>query len=309
MANRVGSNYRHRGDSSHSVPQLASKQQGNVTRQQLLECGLDDNAIGHRVRLGGLHREHTGVYSVGRPAVTPLERAGAAVLACGQGGALSHGSAMTLWGFWRRWDERFEVTVPGDRRRPGIAVHRSSTLAWRDLTTHVGIRVTSPARTVFDVAPRLDDKALKRTLNNALHTQWLTEEPLAELVTRCAHLPAGRRIAPLIGLPGTPTRSGWEDDFPAFCENHGLPTPVMGARVHGYIVDALFPAERLIVELDSWEFHRDAIAFQTDRERDADTLAYGFNTVRITYKRIHQAPRKEATRLRAILRAQAPSAA
>jgi very-short-patch-repair endonuclease len=83
----------------------------------------------------------------------------------------------------------------------------------------------------------------------------------------------------------------------------------MGARVHGYLVDALFVAERLIVELDSWEFHQGAIAFQTDRERDAETLAGGFVTVRITWPRIHQAPHREATRLRAMLAAHAPKAA
>jgi hypothetical protein len=250
---------------------------------------------------------------VGRRPVSPHERASAAVLACGPGAALSHGSAMTLWGYWKRWDQPFEVTVPGDRRTKAIHVHRSSTLHRRDLTTHVGIRVTSPARTLFDVSPRLDDKALKRAVNNALHSEWLAESRLAELLTRLAHLQPARRIAPLIGLEGTPTRSGWEDEFPAFCRDQGLPTPVMGAGIQGFVVDALFTAERVIVELDSWDFHKGAIAFETDRERDAETLAQGFVTVRITSERISQAPHREAKRLRAILeardRAQAPKAA
>jgi hypothetical protein len=216
---------------------------------------------------------------------------------------------MTLWGFWRRWEQSFEVVVPGDRRTPGITIHRSTTLHWRDLTTQLGIRVTSPARTIFDVAPRLTDKALKRTVNNALHTPWLHEGELHELLTGLAHLPPARRIAPLIGLSGTPTRSGWEDDLPAFCATHGLPQPVMGALVLGYTVDALFEAEKVIVELDSWEFHNGAIAFETDRERDAETLARGYRTVRITWERIHARPRDEARRLRKILAAQAPKAA
>ena len=86
----------------------------------------------------------------------------------------------------------------------------------------------------------------------------------------------------MIGLDaGTPTRSGWEDDFPAWCARHGLPTPVMGAPLHGYIVDALFVRERVIVELDSWDFHKGKIAFETDRERDVVMLAHGFVTVAI----------------------------
>jgi hypothetical protein len=291
------------------IAALAARQQGNLSRQQLLDLGLGQGAIEYRVRMGRLHRVYRGVYAVGRPPVAPPEWASAAVLACGPGAALSHGSAMSLWGLWRRWDQSLEVTVPGDRRTKGVVAHRSATLARPDVTTHLGIRVTSPARTIFDLVPRLEDKALRRAVNEALHSPWLTESRLAELVARLGHLPQARRIAPLIDLSGTPTRSGWEEEFPAFCQEHGLPRPVMGARLAGYVVDALFVAEKVIVELDSWEFHQGAIAFQADRERDAETLAGGFVTVRITWSRFHEAPHREATRLRAILAAHAPRAA
>jgi hypothetical protein len=313
MSERVGRSDEYFNSSSHAVDAaiaaLAAKRYGNVTRRQLLDLGLDNNAIVYRVKIGRLHRVHRGVYGVGRRPVTPLERASAAVLACGPRAVLSHGSAMALWGFWKRWEQPFEVTVPGDRRPSGIVAHRSATVAWRDLTTQLGIRVTSPARTVFDISPRLTDQALKRTVNSALHSRWLGESQLAELLTRLAYLPPARRIAPLIGRDGTPERSGWEDDFPAFCRTSGLPEPIMGAIVCGYTVDALFPAQRVIVELDSWEFHKDRIAFENDRERDADTLAHGYVTLRITWERIHQAPEQEAGRLRAILAAQALRAA
>jgi hypothetical protein len=314
MPKRVGRNRDYVSVSSQGVDaaisRLAMKRQGNVTTRQLLELGIDEVAIRYRVEVGRLFREHRGVYSVGRPARTPHERASAAVLACGPGAALSHASAMALWGYWRHWDQPFEVVVAGDRRPPGIRVHRSTTLHWRDLTTQLGIRVTSPARTVFDVTPRLTDKTLKRTVSSALHSLWLNESDLAELVTRLAHLRPAKRIAPLLDLPGTPARAGWEDDFPAFCATHGLPIPVMGAAIGGYIVDAVFLPQNVIVELDSWEFHKDRIAFETDRERDAETLALGFRTIRITWGRLHAYPRQEAARLRKILRsAQAPRAA
>lgn len=280
---------------------------GNVGWRQLRGAGLSEGGIRHRVAIGRLYRVHRTVYSVGRPPRTPLERADAAVLACGPGAALSHGSAMTLWEFWKRWDEPFEVIVPADRRPPGIRVHRSRTVNRRDLTVQLGIRVTSPARTIFDTAPRLSDKALKRTVNSALHTLWLHESELIELTRRLNHLPQARRIAPLIGLGGTPTRSGWEDGFPEFCRTHGLPEPVMGALVCGYLVDALFPEQKLIVELDSVEFHHNRVAFEADRERDAETLAHGFGTVRITWERVNA---REAERLQRILdRRQAPKAA
>jgi Transcriptional regulator, AbiEi antitoxin/Protein of unknown function (DUF559) len=296
-----------------AIAAVAAKQSGDITRRQLLDLGLDDDAIGYRLRIGRLLRVYPGAYAVGRPPVTPQERAGAAVLAGGPGAALSHGSAMTLWGLWRHWDTPFEITVVRNRRPKGIRVHRSSTLHWRQVTTHMGIRVTTPARTVLDISPRLKDKALKRTVNNALNSQWLTEAQLADTLARHPTRPGTKRIAKLIGLDGTPTRSGWEDDFPAFCADHGLPAPLMGLPFHGYILDAVFVAERVIVELDSWQFHKGKIAFEADRERDAETLAHGYVTVRVTEERLDERPQQEAERLHAILAtrraAHAPKAA
>ena len=302
----LGRNWVHAEVSSQAavdraIAAVAAKQNGNITRRQVLDVGLDDGGIAWRVKIGRLFRVFRGVYAAGRRPVTAQEWASAAVLACGSGAALSHGSAMALWGYWRHWDKPYEVTVVGDRRTKGLRVHRSTTLRRRDVTRQLGIRVTTPARTIFDISPRQSDRAFKRSVSNALHSLWLTEDQLAAAVGRHPNLPAAKRVARLIGLPGTPTRSGWEDDFPAFCERYGLPAPVMGAPIGGYIVDALFVAERVIVELDSWPFHGDKIAFETDRERDAYMLARGLVTLRVTEERFDGRPGEEAERLHEIL--------
>jgi hypothetical protein len=302
------------GGVDSAIAEIAAKQNGNITCRQLTDLGLDDKAIAWRVKKSRLYRVFRGVYSVGRPPVTAHEWASAAVLAGGPGAVLSHASAMTLWGYWRHWDKPFEVTIVGDRRTPRIKIHRSTTLRRRDITTQLGIRTTTPARTLIDMSPRLKDKALKRAVNNALNSLWLTEDQLADTLARHPTAPGTRRIARLIGLPGTPTRSGWEDDFPAFCAEHGLPAPVMGLPFHGYVLDAVFLAEKVVVELDSWSFHKGKIAFEADRERDAHMLANGFVTVRVTEERLEERPDHEANRLHRILetrrrQAHAPSAA
>ena len=79
----------------------------------------------------------------------------------------------------------------------------------------------------------------------------------------------------------------------------------MGASVCGFTVDALFADAKLIVELDSWEYHQDRAAFERDRERDAHTAAAGFVTVRITKERLGRDPDAEAGRLRRTLAARA----
>src|SRR5579859_2240516 len=99
-----------------AIQRLADRQHGNVTRAQLLALGVGPSAIQYWLKRGLLHQVHPGVYAVGRPAKNALERAAAAVLACGPGALLSHDSALALWGFAERWPARMHVTVALDRR-------------------------------------------------------------------------------------------------------------------------------------------------------------------------------------------------
>jgi hypothetical protein len=298
----VGRNVRIADKNRHgtAIGAVAFRQHGNITRKQLIAAGLSHSAINRLLETGHLYRVYHGVYSVGRWPITPVEDAAAAVLASGVGAALAHGSAMTLWGFWKRWDRPFEVIVPRDRRIPGIKLHRSRTLSPRDLTTQLAIRVTTPARTLLDIAPRLDDRALTRAVNDARLSTYLKLGAMADLLDRCPTHPGASRVAAL--LPGgDPADSGWELDFPAFCRRFDLPEPVMHAKVLRYTVDALFVEEGVIVELDGYDTHCDRATFASDRNRDADTLAAGLVTVRITWDRIHETAVHEAARLHRIL--------
>lgn len=297
LFNDVGGNLRIWAE----IAQIARRQLGNITTQQLLAVGLGERAIYYAVKAGRLHRVFRGVYAVGHPPVTPLERAAAAVLACGPRAALSHGSAMTLWGFWKRWDEPFEVTVAADRRPRGIRTYRCATLLRRDVTSRNQIRVTSPARTVLDCAPRMRARSLTRVINDARRERLLTLEALSNVVARCPTHPGARLLKPHLDNPHNPTRSGGEDDFPVFCRRYGLPTPLINTVVHGHEVDVYFQEERLIVELDGWPYHRSRESFEDDRERDATMLMHRIATVRITYDRFYGDPDREAARLHAIL--------
>jgi Transcriptional regulator, AbiEi antitoxin len=227
---------------------VAARQHGNVTRQALLALGLSDDAIAHRVAHGRLHRVHLGVYAVGRPPTTALERAAAAVLACGTGAALSHRSAGALWGFIKPWPTRFDVTVSRDRRPKGIRTHSARTASPQDFTRHLGIRVTTPARTLLDCAPPLTDPQLARAVNDALLSNYLKPSHLGELLARSPrNHPGAARLAPFIEQPASaPTRSELEDAFLAFCGRYDLPRPKTNAKVAGYEVDALFEAEQII---------------------------------------------------------------
>jgi hypothetical protein len=289
-------------DIDRVIAHIAARQQRQLKRSQLLAAGWDDDAIRWRIKAGRLYREHPGVYSLGCRAVTPLERAMAAVLACGPGAALSHGSAMALWGIWKRWQSPFHVTTSRDRRPKGIRVHRVRALDRRDVTRQHGIPVTTLARTLLDQAPHMSPKSLTRAINDARQDHYLQLDALAEVLARNSTHRGRAKLAWTLGrAPERPTRSQFEDDFPAFCERYGLPRPQMNAIVCGYEVDALFAEEKVIVELDSWRFHSSRVSFESDRGRDADTLVAGFATVRLTRERYRRHPAREAQRLKDIL--------
>jgi hypothetical protein len=225
------------------------------------------------------------------------------VLACGPGAALFGPGAMVLWDWWEQWPETFEVVAPKRHRRPGIIVHASKFLGPAELATQRGIRVTKPARTQFDIALRLNDQQLARAVNRGLHSKYLTRGHLSEQLLRHPQHPSAVRIRPFVLTSDGPTRSDWERALPVFCAEYGLPIPLMSQVVAGFEADAEWPAERVVLELDSWEFHSEQVEFESDRDRDVERLLAGFVTVRLTWERMHKQPAREAKRLHRLLAA------
>jgi very-short-patch-repair endonuclease len=269
-----------------------------VTLAQLLAAGLGRDAVAYRCRIGRLHLVHRGVYAVGHRPPSPFATAMAAVLACGLDAALSHRSAAALWQILPRWHSPTEVTTPTHRDHPGIHVHRSR---HADATVQYGIPVTTPLRTLVDLADVLTPKQLTRAVNEAQVQRLVTAAELTAVLTRYP----GRRTSPLTPERGA-TRSPLEDRFVAFLKHHHLPLPDLNQQVAGHEVDAVYREQKLVIELDSRQFHTTTHAFETDRDRDADLLNAGFATVRTTDHRLKEHPTKEAERLNSILRGRSP---
>jgi hypothetical protein len=199
----------------------------------------------------------------------------AAVLACGAGAVLSHDSAAALWGL-RRWPEIPEVTTLGHRRRPGIKTHRSTTLERTDRRRRLNVPTVSAGRAIFEIAPRLSDRQLTRATQDARHAGHLKPTDLHKLLLRCP------RLQQLVDPTQNPTKSGFEDILIPWLKKHGLPIPIVNAKVNGHEVEALYPEHKVILELDSWKYHKDYPAWRADRERDGENLASGgYRTFRI----------------------------
>jgi hypothetical protein len=190
---------------------VAGRQYGYVTRVQLIAAGLDAKAIDYRIKIGRLHLVYRGVYAVGHVPVTPHARSMAAVLACGRSACLSYCWGGALWQVGLRWEGPIDVTAPTDRRHKGIRVHRSRTLTPRDVTVHFGIPVTTPARTLLDLAEVLDTPSLTRAVNEARLRHRSTLPELRALLARSPGR-ATRRLRPFVERETGPTRSRLEDD-------------------------------------------------------------------------------------------------
>jgi Transcriptional regulator, AbiEi antitoxin/Protein of unknown function (DUF559) len=296
--------------SDGEIGALARRQYGIVTRAQLLELGLGEDAIDARLRNGRLCRLHRGVYAVGHGLVPEEGRWLAAVLRVGKGAVLSHVSAATLWGIRRgTHSSRIDVSAPRCTRSPSEICRRYLQLAPDETTVRRKIPVTTLARTLFDLATETSVDGLGDAIREAEYLHRFQLRHLEDLLERYP----GRRGTAVIETclrrlgrsPKGRTRSELETRFAALLARTDLPRPALNALldVDGFKVEAdcLWGEQRLIVELDGGRAHRTRVAFESDRERDRRLQAAGWRVVRVTWRQL-DAPASLLSDLRSLLR-------
>jgi len=277
------------------VAELARRQHGVVSRAQMLELGLGKSAVAEWVAKGRLHRLHRGVYAVGHEHLTRNGRFMAAVLACGEKAALSHFSAAVLWGMLTT-EGRIHVTAPTCRARAGLVVHRASLVG--DVGRRAGIVVTTPARTLIDLA----DVAPRRTLERAIDEAEYLRLDCTGLAPRHGRRGSGTLTSVLAvhAAGSTRTRSELEEIFLALCNRHDLPRPEVNVHVEGYECDFVWREQRLIVETDGAAAHGTRRAQRRDPVRDADLMIAGWRVWRLSYEQLLREPDTVAEQLQGL---------
>jgi very-short-patch-repair endonuclease len=265
----------------------------------LLQAGLSRDVIDRMVRAGRLIPLYRGVYAVGHRPVGPRSRDMAVVLLAGPTGALGVHSAGALWAM-RRWTGVVHAIGPKSRSGPGFVIHRTRDLRPGDVTTHWGVPVTSPLRTLLDLSGHLSLDALDAALAEALVRKLVTLEEL---------LPRARGQLRALLETAAPTRSRLERDLRRLLRDHGLPQPISNGIVEGYEVDLHWPELLLVAELDGYAFHAHRRAFEVDRERDIVLAAAGWRTVRLTDRQLNVTRAETAERFTKLLRAPEPARA
>jgi very-short-patch-repair endonuclease len=219
----------------------------------------------------------------------------AATLACGAGAVLSYVAAAAHWAIRPTAATYIDVTVPraAARRRPGLRVHRHASLLAEETTIHASIPVTTPARTLLDLAATLPRRALERAVDQAEVLRLFDLTALDATIE--AH--QGRPGAPLLkavleehDAGATVTRSELEERFLSLCDENGIERPRVNARIADLEVDFYWPHRSLVVEVDGYRYHGTRRTFERDRTRDATLAAAGLRVLRFSHRQLTGRP-------------------
>jgi very-short-patch-repair endonuclease len=274
-----------------------------VAREQLLETGLTEAGIAHAIATGRLYRVFRGAFAVGHTGIGREGRLLAAVLACGRGSVVSHGSAASLLGLWEFQPVEIDVIAPIQAGRKIAGVHRRfvpvpSVGEWK---RHGGVPATTPSRTIVDVAGIVREPSLSRTIEQAAVLGVLDIPEVDRIL-------AGprRRGSPMLRAiledwrryrPGTHLRSIMEARLLPLLTRRNLPIPECNERItvggESFEVDFLWRDHRLVVETDGGKFHDNPNAAARDSHRNRVLARAGFSIPRLGWEDLRDRP--EAT--------------
>jgi hypothetical protein len=192
----------------------------------------------------------------------------------------------------------------------GVRLHQTRRLEPYEVTVERGIPIAAIERVLLDLAGRTDSKRLERMFVQAYKRDDFSWPRLGRIVTRrrgCKGVGKLRRIALEVDPEALETKSPTEVDFLALWRDFDPSIPMVNVLIEGHLVDFLWPAQKVIVETDSWSHHGDPLAFEKDHQRGVDLAAAGYDVHRTTYKMLERDPNPFLNNVRRALRARTAS--
>lgn len=272
------------------VGEIADGQHGVVSRDQLLAAGLGRESILGSLEAGRLRPLLRGVYAVGHLAVSKEAWWQAALLACGGGAVLSHHTAAHLWAMRRGELFPISVIVRGDRGRKHDRIHlRRMRLDPNEAMRLDGLAVTTPARTIVDMAAELAARQLRELVERAQDLHRFNAREIRAVLERQPRRPGGRALLDFIHLlepDHDGARSHLERLFLPLVRRAGMPRPEVNVQIEGATRDFVWRDRQLVVEVDGHAYHSSRRAMRRDRGRDRRLLAAGWRPARFTYEEV-----------------------
>jgi very-short-patch-repair endonuclease len=156
---------------------------------------------------------------------------------------------------------------------------------------HHGIPVTSPIRTLVDLATRLSAPQLEAAVNEADKLGLVDPERLRRALEGMTRQ---RGVTPLRRLLDSRvfrlTDSELERRFLRLVRRARLPMPETQASVNGFRVDFFWREFGLVVETDGLHYHRTPSQQATDRRRDQIHATAGLTALRFTHAQVRFEP-------------------
>ncbi|HET6873773.1 MAG TPA: type IV toxin-antitoxin system AbiEi family antitoxin domain-containing protein [Acidimicrobiales bacterium] len=270
----------------------AAGQHDLVLASRLSDLGVSPAQHRRLRREGWLVEVRRGVLLVGGSRPTEWHKVVAAALMAGPAAAISHATAARIHRFvcvGPPAGSPVDITVPRScrSRLDGCRVHRSLHLPETDVLTHRGIRVTTPVRTLVDMAPLVPVALLEKTVDEGLIARLWSERELAAGVEAAAGRAGIDKLRPLIAVrsDGGPTKADLEGrvgrvlaPFAPFETQHQVMLDG-----HVYVIDVAWPAYRVAIECDGWEVRsRSRGKFDADRRKDNHLTSHGWTVVHLT---------------------------
>jgi very-short-patch-repair endonuclease len=295
---------------------LAAGQHGVFTLGQAIESGLTAAAVDNWAASGELLRLDRGTWAVSGAPSSPERIAMAAVLRAGSGAALARSSAAWLWELPRHSLSPVRVMrARGDRPTNTCRAHSSRLFTDQDVTRRRGIPVTTPTRTLFDLAGHQHPQRTRKDLNDLTSRGLVNLDVLNEALDRLSGKgrPGIRTMRSLIREleeKGAPTGSSLELMAEGLLAEAGFVGLVRQFPVYderGFIarVDFGDPIRRIAFEVDSDRFHLGLVDRMLDEEKAARLVTIGWSVVRITEREVWFDRPSLTRRLRSIRRASA----
>lgn len=256
------------------VRALAAAQVDIVAGWQLRDLGWSTKAVERRLERGW-RVVHPGVYALTQAPLTQRQRWMAATLTA-PGTVLSHASAAACWGF-RPLVAQFETVTRagsgGPRRLGDLLVMRTRHL---ETTTHDGIPITTPERTLIDLAAHLPARATAKATREAIRLKTTTAPSLLDALLKHPTRRGIRQLRELAtrykDLPIARTRS--DAEAYALEQVTGFDSNV---RINGEEADLVDHDRRLVLEIDGPQFH---LFPDEDERKEAAWREAGYKVIR-----------------------------
>lgn len=293
------------------VVRLARRQRGLATQDQCLAAGMSASTIAELVLRGAWSRIRPGVYIVGGAPAT-WEQTLLAVTLGYDDCWITHGTAAKHWGFRHAPQiDRIEVLRPygQSRRLEGVTLRRSRLIVPADVTRHLGIPITSRARTIVECSGRLTVAQTGKLIDDAKRVDPIALEDTRACFARLAS--GGRRrtgsirSALAFRIPGyDPGESDLELNTLRTIIRAGLPIPVQQHRVTidgvRYRIDLAYPDLKIAIELVGWAWHGGRESFDDDKARSGDLVSEGWRVLEVTSRHAEHDVLRRLSKLLAI---------